>query len=94
MSTQEAKQRNQTIKVTVVFPIAQGGPFKEDAPDGETVGGVRAKAMTKFGIAEDGQHRYYLTHAGAEQPDATTIEDVAGQAHAVTFTLVKELVQG
>jgi hypothetical protein len=86
--------KTDTTKVTIGFPIAPGGPYKEDAEDNETVGDARAKAMTEFGATADQQYRYYLTHDGSEVVDSATIASVAGHAHAVSFTLVKELVQG
>lgn len=50
--------------------------------------------MSFFGVAEDGQHAYYLTHAGSQVTDDVTVGEVAGHAKAVKFTLVKELIQG
>lgn len=94
MSAQKPAPKSDAIKVTVTFPIAQGGPFHEDVPPTETVANVRTAAMAGFGVAEDAEHHYYLTHSGSQVDDSTTVGSVAGHAHAVTFTLVKELVQG
>jgi hypothetical protein len=83
-----------TVQVTVTFPISPAGPLRGERPGHETVGLLREEAMIHFGVAADTQHSYYLTHDGRKIEDSHTIGDVAGAAHAVKFTLVKELVQG
>jgi len=83
-----------TVQVTVTFPISPAGPFRDERPVRETVGVLREEAMVHFGVVADTQHSYYLTHNGKKVDDSRTIGDVAGTAHAVKFTLVKELVQG
>jgi hypothetical protein len=92
--TRETTVKPKTIKVTVTFPISPAGPLRGDHPATETVGALREEAMAHFGVASDGQHSYYLTHAGTKLEDTETIEQVAGTAHEAKFTLVKELVQG
>lgn len=82
------------IKVTVSFPISPKGPFKAEVSPETTAGVVREDAMSYFGVAEDDQHEYYLSHSGAKVNDDRTVGDVAGEAKAVKFTLVKELIQG
>jgi len=92
--TQETTAKPKMIKVTVTFPISPAGPLRGERPATETVGALREEAMTHFGVAPDGQHSYYLTHAGKKLEDTETIGQVAGTAHEAKFTLVKELVQG
>jgi hypothetical protein len=92
--TQETTAKPKTIKVKVTFPISPAGPLHGERPASETIGALREEAMTHFGVASDGQHDYYLTHAGKKLEDTETIGTVADTAHEAKFTLVKELVQG
>jgi hypothetical protein len=82
------------VKATVSFPISPKGPFKKEVSSDLTVAELRGDAMAHFGVAEDGQHDYYLSHDGARVADESTVGVVAGDAKEVKFTLVKELVQG
>jgi hypothetical protein len=83
-----------TIHVTVTFPIAASGPYQEDTAPETSVGDVRTAAMGRFGVADDPQFSYYLTHSGQRVADEQTLGVLADHAHALKFTLVKELVQG
>jgi hypothetical protein len=96
MTTEKTKPKPEPelVKTTVSFPISPSGPYRTEVEGDTTVGAIRQDAMTHFGVAEDGQHAYYLTHSGAKIADEATIADVAGEAKAVKFTLVKELIQG
>jgi len=82
------------IKVTVTFPITKKGPFHEQVTPQTTVGTVREAAMRHFGVQDDAQFTYVLAHDGVEQDNNRTIEEVAGTAEAVKFTLVKKIAQG
>lgn len=82
------------IKVTVRFPVSAAGPLHVDRPASETVGAVRDEAMAHFGVANDSQFTYYLTHDGSRIDDARTLGEVAGNERTLKFTMVKELVQG
>jgi hypothetical protein len=82
------------IKVTVTFPITKKGPFDEQVTLQTTVGTVREAAMRHFGVQDDAQFTYVLAHDGVEQGNSRTIEEVAGSAEAVKFTLVKKIAQG
>lgn len=95
MST-EAKpaKPKEEIRVTVTFPISPKGPFKAEVSSETTTGAVREAAMAHFGVAEDDQHDYYLSHSGAKVDNEHAVGDIAGEAKAVKFTLVKELIQG
>src|SRR5438132_889033 len=82
------------IDVTVTFPLAHGQPFHGKHAPETTAGTVRAEAMSYFGIQEEPNSTYYLTHGGSRVDDGATLASIAGKAEAVKFTLVKELVQG
>jgi hypothetical protein len=91
----EAKPKKEhKIKVRVTFPISPNGPFHEKVEPETSAGFVKASAMTHFGVAEDGQHAYYLSRAGAKVADTETIGSLAEGAEEVKLTLVKELIQG
>jgi hypothetical protein len=83
-----------TIGVTVTFPLAKGQPYHDKVAPGTTAGTVREAAMAHFEIQPEPNTTYFLTHDGAPVADTTTIGTVAGEAAAVKFTLVKELIQG
>ncbi|MBA3736270.1 MAG: hypothetical protein H0W90_13935 [Actinobacteria bacterium] len=82
------------IEVTVTFPLAHGKPFHAKQAPETTVGTVRSEAMSQFGIQEEANSTYYLTHGGSRVDDGATLASIAGESEAVKFTLVKELVQG
>jgi hypothetical protein len=82
------------IQVKVTFPITKKGPFQERVAPETTVGTVRQAAMQHFGAQDDSQFTYVLAHDGVEQDNNRTIEEVAGTAEAVKFTLVKKITQG
>jgi hypothetical protein len=89
----EDTARQGEIEVTVTFPLAEG-PYHGAFAGTTTVHAIRTDAMAQFGATEDPQFSYYLTFKGAREDDAATISSIAGKAHAVKFTLVKELIQG
>jgi hypothetical protein len=88
-STQHA-----SIEVTVTFPLGQGKPFHEREEASETSAELRIKALSHFGIQPDGSTAYYLIHSGSRVDDGLTLGEIAQDAGAVKFTLVKELIQG
>lgn len=81
------------IQVTVTFPLGKT-PFHADATATQTIGELRSAAMNHFGVSPDSQTQYYLTHNGQRLDDTKTVGDVAGPAHGLKLTLVKELIQG
>ena len=85
--------RSDSIKITVTFPLAHG-PFQTEVPPETTAGTVRTSALTFFGVSEDPGSTYFLTHAGERESDERTVGAIAGHAHALKFTLGKELTQG
>lgn len=82
------------VQVTVTFPITKKGPFQERVAPETTVGTVREAAMRHFVVQDDSQFTYVLAHDGVEEENNRTIEEVAGTAEAVKFTMVKKLTQG
>lgn len=70
------------------------GRFNEQVAPDTTVGRVRGDAMAHFGVADDPQYTYYLTHDADRLDDARTIGEIAGHARSLKVTLVKELLQG
>lgn len=89
-----AKAKPKGIEVVVTFPIGQGGPFQKEEDPATLVGAVLAEAMSHFQVQAQPGSNYYLTHDGAREDAALSVGGIAGAAHAVKFTLVKELVQG
>lgn len=83
-----------TINVTVAFPLSKKPPYHSDAESSTLVATVRTASMGHFEVQDDPQTLYYLTHDGDKQSSDKTIGEIAGEAHAVKFTLVKELIQG
>lgn len=83
-----------TIKTKVTFPVSKKGPFSADYAQETTVETVRTAAMAHFGVVDDAQFTYVLTHAGERQEPTTTLGTIAGEAHAVEFRLVKVITQG
>lgn len=90
--TAQAKPKG--IEVVVTFPIGQGGPFQKEEDPSKSVRAVLAEAMNHFQVQAQPGSNYYLTHDGTREDDSLTVGGIAGPAHAVKFTLVKELVQG
>lgn len=90
----EAQKPKATIKVAVTFPVAKGKPYQADDAADTSAGVVLTAAMEYFGIANDAESRYELTHDGRTVPETATLGSIAGEAAAVSFRLVKELVQG
>ena len=91
MSSTQAKT---SIKTKVTFPVSKKGPFSEDDTPETTVATVLTAAMSYFGVADDAQFTYVLTHDGQKQEPNTTLGNIAGEARAVAFRLVKVITQG
>ena len=90
----EEQKSHTEVAVRVTFPITKRGPYAAEVAPATTVGTVRDAAMGHFEVQDDSQFNYVLAHDGKEQDNATTITELAGHAHAVTFTLVKKITQG
>ena len=84
-----------TIKVTVTFPLGkEGDPLKEDVAASTVVREVLTQAKAHFGAVDEPNVVWYLTAHGAKQDASMTVGQVAGEAEAVSFRLVKEITQG
>lgn len=84
-----------TIRVTVTFPLGrEGDPLRDEMAATTTVGELLTEAKRHFGAVDEPNVIWYLTAHGEKQDAATTIGQVAGEADAVSFRLVKEITQG
>ncbi len=84
----------------VVHYIAAPESFKTDAAPDETVGQIKKRALTAFGLTEgqtpDGNTVTYTLYHGKtplENPDET-LGQVAGHEHVLQLKLVQQLIQG
>lgn len=82
------------IKVTVSFPLAGKGPFKDEVEPTTLVEAMRQAAMAHFEVADDETTVFYLTHKGDRVDANATVGDLADEARTLKFTLAKELFQG
>ncbi len=85
---------NDLIKVTVTFSIGKKPPFHELYPGTATVGTVLAAARTYFEAKDEPNVVWYLSAHDERQDDGKTLSQVAGNAEAIAFRLVKEITQG
>ncbi len=83
----------QLIAVVVSFPVSPKGPVGPTAKL-TSVGTVLQAAMDHFAVADGAQYSYALSHDGIRQANNTTIGQIAREAHAVEFRLIKEITQG
>ena len=88
------------LHVTVHFPAAEE-PFKdEDADPAETVGHLKARVLTAFGLVEgtmpDGNiASYTLYHEKKPLEDAMqTLGDIAGHHKVLQLKLAQQITQG
>lgn len=84
----------------VVHYIAAPEPFKTDAEPDETVGQLKKRVLTAFGLTEgqtpDGNTVTYTLYHGKtplENPDET-LSKVAGDEHVLQLKLVQQITQG
>lgn len=82
------------IEVTVTFPLGAIEPLHEDVAATTTVGEVLVQAKRHFGAVDEPNVTWYLTARGVQQDVTQTVGQVAGEAKAVSFRLVKEITQG
>ena len=98
MAATPAKQK--TLRVIIIFPAA-AQPFRDDDVDPtETIGSLKSRVLTAFGLAEgatgDGnQVNYTLYHQKVplENPDQP-VGDLADNARAVQLKLAQQIIQG
>ncbi len=82
------------IEVTVTFPLGKEEPLHEDVAPTTTVGEVLTQAKLHFGAVDEQNVTWYLTARGEKQDVNRNVGQVAGEAKAVSFRLVKEITQG
>ena len=84
----------------VAHYIAAPEPFKTEAEPDETVGQLKKRVLTAFGLTEgqtsDGNTVTYTLYHGKtplENPDET-LGQVAGHEHVLQLKLVQQITQG
>ncbi len=88
----DRKKDTKTVKVT--FAVSPRGPYTATEPGSTTVATVLTAAKEHFHVADDPQFVYVLAFDGQDVAGDATLDDVAGHAHHVKFTLVKKITQG
>lgn len=84
----------------IVHYVAAEHPFKDDAEPGETVGQLKARVLSAFGLSEgqDGGGNvvsYTLYHGKAPlEGPGQALGEVAGHAHALSRKLEQQITQG
>lgn len=84
----------------VVTYVAAERPFEEDAPPDQTVGQLKQRVLTAFGLTEgqtpDGNIvTYTLFHGKTPLDDPNqTLGGLAGDAHALHLKLNQQITQG
>ncbi|MCI0464149.1 MAG: hypothetical protein L0Z62_45020 [Gemmataceae bacterium] len=84
----------------VVHYMAAEHPFKEDVTPDETVGQLKQRVLTAFGLSEgqtpDGNIVTYTLYHGKtplENP-SQTLGELAGHQHVLQLKLVQQITQG
>ena len=86
--------KDNLIKLQVHY-IAAGKPFRKDADPSETVGQVKAEALTEFHLTEDATKTYKLFHKKQElQNLSLTLGEISGGNKELKLDLEEILVQG
>lgn len=87
-------EKNNLIEVQVHY-IAAGKPFRKDAQPSETVGQLKAEALTAFGLTEGGGKTFKLFHQKQELQNMNqTLDEIAGHKKELKLDLEEVLVQG
>ena len=88
------------FKVFVHY-VAAGQPFEdEDADRSETLGHLKARVLTAFGLTEgstpEGNTTVYTLHHGAQalEDPSVTLGAIAGDKKVLQLNLVQQIVQG
>jgi hypothetical protein len=87
------------LRVSVLFPLGSGKPYKAEEGAETTVGDVLEAAIEHFGVSADSGSRYFLGFGSDldEVDEAETLgalDDKQPGKGTLKFTLVKELIQG
>ena len=87
-------QGTETIHVQVHY-IAAAKPFVKDFPPETTVATLKAEALDKFKLIEDGTKSYKLfLHKKELNNPAATLADVADGKHDLNIDLEEFITQG
>lgn len=82
------------IKVTATFSLSKKPAFHRDYASSTTLGTVLTDVRNYFEAKDEPNVNWYLSAHDERQPADKTLADVAGEAEAVAFRLVKEITQG
>lgn len=88
-----------TLNVTVTYPAA-GKPFQEkSASPAETLGSLKTRVLTKFGLKEGEEAGNQVTYVLMKDKDrledlTVTLGAIAGNAAALSLKLSQQIVQG
>lgn len=100
MAADKAKHKEKTLHVVVHY-VAAEEPFKDkDANRNETVGGLKQRVLTEFGLTEgqtpDGNITTYTIyhHKTAVENMGQTLGDLAGNDETLQLRLVQQITQG
>ncbi|GIF76189.1 hypothetical protein [Asanoa siamensis] len=94
MTQLETSSKKDTKTVKVTFAVSPRGPYTATEPGGTTIATVLAAAKKHFRVVDDPQFVYVLAFDGQDAAGDATLDDVAGDARHVKFTLVKKITQG
>lgn len=100
LAANAAKGKEKTLQVIVHY-VAAEEPFKDkDADRNETVGQLKQRVLTEFGLVEgqtpDGNITTYTIyhHKTAVENMAQTLGDLAGDDKTLQLRLVQQITQG
>lgn len=100
MAADKAKRKEKTLHVVVHY-VAAEEPFKDkDADRNETVGQLKQRVLTEFGLTEgqtpDGNITTYTIyhHKTAVENMGQTLGDLAGNDETLQLRLVQQITQG
>lgn len=99
-AAQAAKGKEKTLKVVVHY-VAAEEPFKDHHADrNETVGQLKQRVLTEFGLTEgqtpDGNITTYTLfhHKKAVENMGQTLGELAGDENTLQLRLVQQITQG
>lgn len=100
VAAQTAKSQERTLHVVVHY-VAAEEPFKDkDADRNETVGQLKQRVLSEFGLTEgqapDGNITTYTLHhhKTALENMGQTLGDLAGDDKTLQLRLVQQIIQG
>jgi hypothetical protein len=84
--------REAEIQVTVLYVGHK--PYHGDFASTETIGQVKFKALSHFGIEPEAADKYAIQHDGADVPDNETLARLAHLHPELTLVLKEEVPKG